>query len=137
VQNGLNFYSTSFAPTSYAYVVTDINNSILTISTTSTLDFDGLVEGNYFVYGFSYLGDITANLGDFIFTTQFASTCWHISSSRVDVQLTSPQSGEVRTLDFQSFANLCLNEGAPYLFRIFQLETLLLYIWLQIQMVQS
>ncbi len=113
MQNGLNFYSTSFAPTSYAYVVTDINNSILTISNSSTIDFEGLIEGNYFVYGFSYLGDITANLGDFVFTTQFSSACWQISSSRVDVQLTSPLSSEVRTGDFQTFANLCLNEGAP------------------------
>ena len=113
LQNGLNFYSTSFAATSYAYVVTDINNSILTISTSSILDFEGLIEGNYFVYGFSYLGDITAKQGDFIYTTQFASTCWHISSSRVDVQLTTPQRSEVRTGDFQTFENLCLNEGAP------------------------
>ena len=113
IQNGLNFYSTSFASTSYAYVVTDINNNILTISTTSTLDFEGLIEGNYFVYGFSYLGDITAKQGDFVYTTKFASICWHISSSRVDVQLTSPLSSEVRTEDFRNFSNLCLNEGAP------------------------
>ena len=113
MENGLNFYSTSFAPTSYAYVVTDINNSILTISTSSTLNFEGLIEGDYFVYGFSYLGDITANQGDFVFSSRFSNSCWQISSSRVEVQLTAPQTSEIRTNDFQTMVNLCLNEGAP------------------------
>ena len=113
MENGLNFFSTSFAPTNYAYVVTDINNRILTISLSSTLDFEGLIEGNYFVYGFSFLGEITANQGDFIFTTMFASGCWQISSTRVEVQLASPGTNEVRTGDFQTMVNLCINEGAP------------------------
>jgi len=86
-ERGLDFYNNSNVPTNYAYVITDINNTILFTSTSSNLRFENLVEGSYFVYGFSYLGEILANSGDFVFGTRFSSECWQISSSRVEVQL--------------------------------------------------
>lgn len=110
---GLGFFNTSNASTDYAYVTTDLNNNVLSISTSNTLHFENLIEGNYLVYGFSYSGEIRANVGDNVYLTNFASICWQISLNRVEVQLVNPLANEIRTSDFQTEKNICLNEGAP------------------------
>lgn len=108
---GLDIFTDSNASAKYAFAVTDINNSILYVSTSSKLKFENLIEGTYFVFGFSYEGDILAKSGDYVYNTKFASGCWQISFSRVTVKLAAPRASEIRTGDFQTKKNLCLNEG--------------------------
>ncbi len=110
---GFDVYNTSFAVTKYAYALTDINNQILSLHETNNIRFDNLIEGVYYIYGFSYLGDITANLGDGVYSSQFSTSCWQVSYNRIEVNLASPKTNEIRTLDFQTEKFLCLNQGEP------------------------
>ncbi len=110
---GLNVYSNSSASTAYAYVVTDINNQILSYSDQRNLKFENLIEGVYYVYGFSYQGDILARIGDYVYSTKFAADCWQISYNRIEVKLATPNSSEIRTPDFKTEKNICLNAGEP------------------------
>jgi len=111
--SGFNVYNTSFAPTRYAYALTDLNNQILSLHDTNNISFDNLIEGTYYLYGFSYLGDITANLGDGVYSSQFSTSCWQISYNRIEIKLATPRSNEIRTSDFQTSKFLCLNQGEP------------------------
>ncbi len=113
LSSGLDVFNTSFAPTQYAYALTDINNHILSIHDSSNVGFDNLIEGSYYIFGFSYQGDITARLGDNVYVTKFSSACWQISSNRIEVNLSSPQVSQIRTGDFQTSEFLCLNQGEP------------------------
>ena len=108
---GLDIFTTSDAVTTYAYAVTDINNSILYVSTSPNLKFENLIEGTYYVYGFSYDGTITAKAGEYVYNSKFSTGCWQISFTRVTVKLANPNSSEIRTGDFKLKKNLCLNEG--------------------------
>lgn len=109
--SGFDVYNTSFAATKYAYALTDLNNQILSIHETNNITFDNLIEGTYYIYGFSYLGNLTANMGDGVYSTQFSTSCWQISFNRIAVYLTTPRVNEIRTSDFQTSKFLCLNQG--------------------------
>ena len=76
----------------YAYAITDQNFNILNITpeTENSADFEGAGEGACWVWGFSYTGDITANVGDFVFRTQFSTGCWQISRTALNI---------IRTMD--------------------------------------
>jgi len=109
--SGFDVYHTSFAATKYAYALTDLNYQILSLHETNNITFDNLIEGDYYIYGFSYLGDITANIGDGVYSSQFSTSCWQISFNRIEVNLATPKVHEIRTSDFQTSKFLCLDQG--------------------------
>jgi len=109
---GLDVYNNSSYAPNYAYVVTDINNQILSFDLDNNLRFENLIEGTYYVYGFAYSGPITSKLGDYVYSSKFANGCWQISHNRIVVKLASPNTSEVRTSDFKTEKFLCLNQGA-------------------------
>ncbi|MEM9887623.1 MAG: T9SS type A sorting domain-containing protein [Bacteroidota bacterium] len=71
----------------YAYAITDGNFNILKVvgEEENSMDFDDSGEGACWVWGFSYTGDITAEMGDFVFRTQFSTGCWQISRTAISL----------------------------------------------------
>ena len=63
-----------------AYVVVDANDVIVSIGYASSIDFSGLT-GPLYVYGFTLIGSITAEVGDILGEVDLASGCYELSGN--------------------------------------------------------
>ena len=111
----INFSTTgSIGTTSYAYVITNADNEIISIAEGSSQDFEPAGIGTCLVWGFAYTGDIIASVGESVFSTRFSTGCWQISSNRIEViRNEAPQGGLVFSTSGLTTVNLCLNDGIP------------------------
>ncbi|MEM6966075.1 MAG: T9SS type A sorting domain-containing protein [Bacteroidota bacterium] len=98
--NGVNdiieFTSTGASNSNFTYVVTDDQNNILGIPPGNVQNFEGAGTGICRVWGLSYTGNITAQVGDNAATTALTDGCFSLSSNFVDVVREQPEAG---TLD--------------------------------------
>lgn len=67
-----------------AYVVVDANDVIVHIGYQSTIDFSELT-GPLFVYGFTLIGSITAEVGDVLGEVELASGCFELSTNFIEI----------------------------------------------------
>ncbi|NBC07517.1 MAG: T9SS type A sorting domain-containing protein [Bacteroidetes bacterium] len=99
----LDFTTTSDAITPYIYLLTDVNNVVLDISTTATFDFEPLSPGDYRVWGLAYTGVLADIIGEDAATFELASSCYELSSNFVSVNRAATVDGgmieEVSGLD--------------------------------------
>lgn len=95
----------------FGFLVADENDIIVHISTASTIDFSLLPAGNYRVYGFCFLGQITGNIGDDALNTPLGSVTYALTINYVDILLTTPDAGTVSTTDGLTATLLCVNDG--------------------------
>ena len=72
-----------------AYIITGFSNA-----PTFTFTADDLSDGNIVIWGFSYSGEILAEIGDDALTTRFATDCFHISRNCVMFVLTDGAGGD-------------------------------------------
>ncbi|MEM9990770.1 MAG: T9SS type A sorting domain-containing protein [Bacteroidota bacterium] len=81
------FEHTDAGESSYAYAITDADFNILKVMTDeeNSADFEGSGAGACWVWGFSYTGEITAEMGDFVFRTKFSTGCWQISRTALSL----------------------------------------------------
>ncbi len=107
------FQNTGSENANYAYAVTDINNNIMFVIDNWYYDFETIALGEYYIWGFSYTGDLTYQVGDFVHSTQFASGCWMISSTRIDLHATSVDGGSISNSLGDNPIYVCLNDGIP------------------------
>ncbi|MFY7970961.1 MAG: lamin tail domain-containing protein [Flavobacteriales bacterium] len=87
----LSFATTSGAPVSYTYVVTDNNNIIVALVENASFDFDALAAGSYRVWGLSYEGSIdptTVEAGDDATLVASSGSCVQLSSNYIEVVTT-------------------------------------------------
>ncbi len=99
--------------TDFAYVATDENNNILGINPTSTFNFEGAGVGTCLVWGFSYTGNITAQQGDFLFSTPFSDGCFQISDNLVRVVRDMPDGGMISSNSGNDILTVCTSDLAP------------------------
>ncbi|NUO02059.1 MAG: T9SS type A sorting domain-containing protein, partial [Saprospiraceae bacterium] len=110
----ISFGSTSTSPL-YAYLVTDANNVILQVSTTGNVDFSTLPDGICRVWGFAYVGNITATIGNNAATSNLSSDCFDLSDNFVTVNKATPDGGSVAFDDGSTSLELCTGASAPNL----------------------
>lgn len=89
-------FKSSRSGTPMAYLVTDETNNILQVSASASIDLSSLGAGTFRVWGFSYAGQITAQIGVNAATTQLASICSILSNNFVTI--TNLPAGECFTL---------------------------------------
>jgi len=108
----INFSATSLAmPVSF--IITDENNIIVKVSVRGMLTFEGLGEGNFRVYAFSWLGQITARPGLNATTTRLGSYCGNLSDNFITVTNFTPDGGAIATGDGNTSETVCVGDGMP------------------------
>lgn len=72
-------FSTRPQVSPYQYLVTDTNNIIVHVSASNSIDISSLSAGSYRVWSFSYIGSITAEVGQDAGAVQLATFCSGLS----------------------------------------------------------
>jgi hypothetical protein len=111
VSDELTFTNTTTSAADYAFVVTDEDNNILDLSTTGVIDFDGAPVGICRVWGLSYTGSITAEIGDNAATTTLTDECFELSTNFVVVDRKDVDGGMVAIAGGSTEENICVNDG--------------------------
>lgn len=95
--------SGSFLP--YGYIATDRNNQIVSLDASINLEtLGGLISK---IYGVSYLGKITANIGDDITQVGFSTACYSLSENYIQISQDEISGGSIRTNNASNLINLC------------------------------
>lgn len=84
----LSFATTSGAPVSYTYIVTDANNIIVAMVENASFDFDALTAGTYRVWGLSFEGTLeatTIEAGDDATLITSSGSCVQLSTNFITV----------------------------------------------------
>ncbi|MEL7252357.1 MAG: T9SS type A sorting domain-containing protein [Bacteroidota bacterium] len=90
-----------------AYVVVDANDVIVSIGYASSIDFSGLT-GPLYVYGFTLIGSITAEVGDILGEVDLASGCFELSGNSIEISTNGGQDGGTLVGGPLTF---CVNNG--------------------------
>ena len=83
----------------FAYLVTDINDIIVGVSTTNFLELEQFGVGAFRVYSFSYYGDVVAQIGENARTSQLGEYCEGLSINFLTVINVQSDGGTVSTTD--------------------------------------
>ena len=104
-------FGTSTLAMPFGFLITDENNIILQVSIDNTLSFEGLGEGSFRVYAFSYIGQITAQPGQNATTTQLGSICGELTTNFIPVSNFVPNGGTIATENGNTSAFICLDDS--------------------------
>ena len=109
----VSFMSADASSGSYAYVVTDENNVILSIPTDNSQDFDGAPEGICRVWGLAYTGNVTAEVGDTASMIALSDDCFDLSDNFIEVVRSVAEGGTVSTVSGDSAVYVCIGDDVP------------------------
>lgn len=108
----ISFVSDGADPTaSFTYVVTDANNSVLGIPGGNTVNFDGAGLGACRLWGLSYVGNLTVEVGDDLVAAMLADGCFDLSDNFVTVNRETPEGGSILTVAGESSLLICPGDG--------------------------
>ncbi len=107
----LRFDSLGTGNSPYAYLVTDTNNVILSVSASGEVDFESAPLGACRVWGLAYIGNPTAQPGDTASTATLADGCFDLSENFVTVFKEQPVGGTVSTESGLTDVYLCTCDG--------------------------
>ncbi|MEL7122632.1 MAG: hypothetical protein AAFO07_24510 [Bacteroidota bacterium] len=110
--NLVEFQTTSQDP-NYGYLITNSQNNIVEISTASSYDFEGIPFDTYRVWGFSYVGNITANVGDNALEVMLAEFCFDLSDNFIEVVATEAEGGQVQLTTGEKELTVCTGDRVP------------------------
>ena len=96
-----------------SFIITDENNTIIQVSIRGRLSFEGLGEGTFRVYAFSWLGVITAQPGQNATTASLGSVCGNLSNNFITITNFTPDGGAVATSDGNTSETVCVGDGVP------------------------
>lgn len=105
----LAFDSTTTATESYAYVVTDPNGVILALPPGDMADFTPAPIGECWIWGLSYSGTVTAQVGDNATTTALSDGCFDLSDNFVVIFRDSVDGGTVSS-PLGDTVSVCIND---------------------------
>lgn len=106
-------FRTSKLSTPFGYVVVDENNIIVRITTNNLINFELLPPGNLRVYAFSFIGQITAQVGQSLDAGPLASVCSELTINYIEIFNTVPDGGTVSTAAGNSSQYACPSDGNP------------------------
>lgn len=109
----LSFNNNSgFAP-NYAYIVTNENNVVQSISTTGMIDFEGSGSGIVRVWGVAYTGNLLVAPGDDAAAVALSDECFDLSDNYVVVDRETVDGGMIMTPFGQTQLEFCGGDGFP------------------------
>ena len=86
----VTFTHNGHSNSNYAYIITDDQNNILGLPPSNSQDFDGAPPGTCLVWGLSYTGMITAQVGDNINMVALTNDCYDLSDNYIEVVRSMP-----------------------------------------------
>ncbi|NRA48468.1 MAG: hypothetical protein HRU12_04990, partial [Phaeodactylibacter sp.] len=104
-------FSTSTLAMPFGYLITDENNIILQVSIDNTLSFEGLGVGNFRVWAFAWLGQVTAEPGQNAETAGLATICGALTTNFIPVINFEPDGGTVALSDGSTSQFICPEDG--------------------------
>ncbi len=100
----------------YRWLVVDAQGIIRSVEASASIDFSLLPLGEYKVYGLAYTGTLTAQTGDSITDTGFASQCFDLSDDFAEVAISRIDGGTVVLENGAFQAISCQDEILPDVF---------------------
>jgi hypothetical protein len=95
------------------FIVTDLENRILALSSSATINFRN-ISGEYNrVWGATYIGNIQAKVGDKLFAVSFADSCYSITQNFINIRKRNPNGGRLQLSDGTTAQLLCFTSGIP------------------------
>ena len=95
----------------FAYLVTDVEDQIIDVSTNNFLALESYGPGSFRVYSFSYYGNVTAQIGAKATESELADQCYGLSVNFLEVYNLSPDGGTVATETGASTVYTCPGDG--------------------------
>ncbi|NJN34734.1 MAG: hypothetical protein HC817_11260 [Saprospiraceae bacterium] len=114
----VRFVNTSITPRAqYRYLVTDANNIILALPPANEANLEGAGVGVCRVWGVSFLGNFTAQVGQNAATARLASGSFDLSDNFITTNRDMPVGGRVTMPDGQTTRFTCPGDGIPDIVR--------------------
>ncbi len=111
--DALTFSTNSgFAP-NYVFLITDENNTVIGVSSSAVIDFEGAAPGNVRIWGLAYTGNLTVVPGDNAAAVPLSDGCYDLSENFVLIRMEAPDGGTVQTLFGQTTLRFCSGDGFP------------------------
>lgn len=95
IPDSVFFANTGASGSSFTYLITDENNIILAIPAGDNFDFEGSAQGISRVWGLSYNGNLSAQVGDDAGSAILADDCYALSSNFITVYHEQPDGGTI------------------------------------------
>ncbi|PHI18531.1 hypothetical protein CEQ90_17430 [Lewinellaceae bacterium SD302] len=111
-----SFVGTGNSGGDFTFVVTDEDNIIIGLPDGNEINFEDAGVGICRVWGLSFQGEVTAELGDNAAQVDLASSCFDLSDNFVTVIRTVPDAGTVATVDGLTEFNTCPGDGIDDIF---------------------
>ena len=122
VPDPLNFINEGAIGTSFIYVVTDENNTILLVSESNEINFEESGVGVCRVWGLSYTGNLIAEVGQVASEADLADECFALTDNFVAVIRTDVEGGTLSFSDGSDEISLCVDTGNPNPINVFVID---------------
>ena len=113
--------TTTESPALYTYLLTDAQNIILQILPNAKVDFKGLPTGEYRLWGLSYIGKLTAEVGKPA-TGKLSTACSDLSENFIRATVYLLDAGKISLTGNDTTSTICINDPAAT-FRTFGLSS--------------
>ena len=107
------YFSTTQSLANYAFLITDQNNVVLAVSLQNSANFESFGAGVFRIWGLSFTGDITVDVGDNAAATTLSDRCYELSENFITVTVNVVDGGQVSLQDGSLFFLACTGIGAP------------------------
>lgn len=107
----------------YRFVVTDDKNIIVGLPPANEVNVEGAGVGNCRIWGVSFLGNFTAQLGQNVTIARLASGSFSLSSNFIETRRDVPVGGRVTMPDGQTIRYTCPGDGIPDIVRFITTST--------------
>ena len=94
----------------HGFIVTNENDEIVSIGLSSNIDFSAFTGSSFNVYSFTFIGSITASVGQPLSGTPLANGCFNLSTNSITVTTNGGLEGAI--LDGGPFT-FCVGDGEP------------------------
>ena len=99
-----------------AFVLTDINNTILKVQTNPFFAFSGFSAGTYRIWHVAHSGNFIATIRQNLVTDQLSNECYDLSDNFIQVTLDNVDGGAVAIVgDVSTTRTICLGQGSGFL----------------------
>lgn len=97
----------------FAYLITDANNFIVALPEGNTFNFESLEQGVCRVWGLSFVGELTAAIGDNAASSALSTGCFALSDNFLTVVKATPVGGTIAAASGDTIINICSGDRNP------------------------
>lgn len=112
------YFSTTQSVGNFTFLITDANNTILTITTENFTDFERFGAGEFRVWGLAYTGNVTMQPGNNLFSVALSDRCFDLSDNYLTVVVNTVDGGTVSLVNGENTFLACAADGSPDLVQV-------------------